>query len=699
MRIFIASVLIGLMCLSLNAQVIQNITLRSQGGSFNSEEHALDWLGERHTYFAFSEENEVFQIALQLKSLYPNVEVNLVPSIDFDLQDTLLVVGNQVRFKIKFTNLNEAELLRLSFQVLAGDLELLEEYPLLPVSETFATIYPNDSELFIGEEKSYELVSNQLDNLRLDYRWQETPSYNYRYSRNGDQAFLHLIPTQLGQLEFNLRVPLRMPRFDLNDSLTFMAEALQTEFTVREGRLVFLQLDKQEITRQDDKREPILVQIDNHRTLQTGKTYRIENQEEKGGPLIAELYTKTRLNNDKILAEMRVYAFHRKSDGYLFIKDGDLPKFVTNVDITPKPKINTVEIQRAGKAWQQTTTIFPGERIKVRLQGEGLHKSKISFQGVNDLSFDSLVRSEELSIFDLEIPIAVSNRAVEIYNYNEPTGKTLNVSEYQKPRPLDFVILDLAGDEKIVQDIDKPIYFERNLTDLVIGFDYSKIDQDNDDLFGKQYLTIDVKLSSKEGNLIEIYRFDEVVVCPGESSPRSSYYDRSDCQTTAINLNSYLARKTHSLDEWSKIQLEISHVKSKYQGKTANNRVQVYLKRNYNFDVDLSFPAGLLILEANSDEFINFGGPSFAMMAQFSFYQEGKIAKYRPFKFGAGFIAIDAFNLANNDNQDIGLVFMGSLHPSKSGKKLTFPLFAGFGYFLQKQTPFFLLGPGIRVRL
>jgi hypothetical protein len=209
---------------------------------------------------------------------------------------------------------------------------------------------------------------------------------------------------------------------------------------------------------------------------------------------------------------------------------------------------------------------------------------------------------------------------------------------------------------------------------------------------------------------LKIYQFDDLKVCPGESSPRSKYYDTNNCKGDDINLNNFLTNKTHSLDEWSKIEIEIGHDRDVYGGDAFKRRIQVYLKRTYSFDVDLSFPAGLLILDANQsgdeERFLNFGGPSFAMMAQFSFYQEGKIAKYKPYKLGAGFIAIDAFNFSQNigdgntSSQNIGLVFMGSLHPTDPSKRFTFPLYAGFGYYiLNDPRPFFLLGPGIRVRL
>lgn len=679
------------------AQLIQDLSLKLEDGkTYSWKNDRTNFQGEPHLIFNYQKESPTGQVTINLSTQALDYDIQLLPSRDFEVIDTLVRYSNFARFKIRFNELSASEFLRFSFRISDEEFVRLEEIPLLPSNNTYATIYPGTEELFIGEEKIFEIVTNHPENLMLDYRWNQGEPFSYRYSMAGNQVFLHLIPTQLGRQYLDLHVPIRKPRIDVNGEVVFETEALQNTFMVKEGRLVFLSLDKQEITPNDDKKEPIVVQIDNDRNLRLGKTYRIENQEQPGGPLIAELFTKTRLNNDKVLADLRVYAFHRKSDGYLFIKDGDEPRFVTNADITPKTKITSIEIQRDGKPWQTSSQVYPGEHVTVRLKGEGLHKARISFQGVSDLSYDSLVRNENLSLFDIQIPRTVATQSIEIYNYDQPTGQSLTVSEYQRFRPFDFVTLDLAGEEFQLDQIDKPIYFNKNLTDLVIEFDKSKIDASGE-LFGKQYLTIDVKVSNKAGNLIEIYRFDQLAICPGESSPRHSFYDNTDCNAADINLNNFLTKKTHSLEEWSRIEIEIGHVKDKHGGRGEKKRVQIYLKREYNFDVDLSFPAGLLILEAGSDQFKNFAGPSFAMIAQFSFYQEGKIAQYKPYKFGAGFIALDAFNL--NGNGDIGIVAIGSLHPTTSGKKLTFPLYTGFGYSLTKGVPFFLVGPGIRVRL
>ncbi len=90
------------------------------------------------------------------------------------------------------------------------------------------------------------------------------------------------------------------------------------------------------------------------------------------------------------------------------------------------------------------------------------------------------------------------------------------------------------------------------------------------------------------------------------------------------------------------------------------------------------------------------------MMAQFSFYKNKKVAKAKPYKFGAGFLAFNAFNFSeNNTSRDIGVVVLASLYPlpSKDRSRLSFPLYAGGGYFLSESKWFLLFGPGIRVSL
>ena len=127
--------------------------------------------------------------------------------------------------------------------------------------------------------------------------------------------------------------------------------------------------------------------------------------------------------------------------------------------------------------------------------------------------------------------------------------------------------------------------------------------------------------------------------------------------------------------------------------------MEIILQRFWKFDIDVSFPAGLITFGGENSG--NLTVISMAMIARFSFYEQNKINRFKPYKVGFGFIALDAFNFAsdNDESRDIAMVVLGSLYPTRKDTKLTFPLYFGAGYGLKHERFFFLFGPGIRVRL
>lgn len=88
-----------------------------------------------------------------------------------------------------------------------------------------------------------------------------------------------------------------------------------------------------------------------------------------------------------------------------------------------------------------------------------------------------------------------------------------------------------------------------------------------------------------------------------------------------------------------------------------------------------------------------------ALIEQISFYHPEKIGRVRPYKFGAGFIALNAFNFNENAKQDLGIVALAMLFPTTRDSKLSFPLYIGGGYLIKEKTWMFLIGPGIRISL
>ena len=338
--------------------------------------------------------------------------------------------------------------------------------------------------------------------------------------------------------------------------------------------------------------------------------------------------------------------------------------------------------------------------MDVKIEGDALHKAKFHFEDLIDVTRDTVIHNEQSAQFKLKIPADISKKRINIYNYNKPTGKYLQVNEYQRAKDFDYVYINYGDMSRRVSGIRGPILYEGTVRDVTLDFNTNMIDKDQ--FYGKQYIDIDVKLTDKKNNLIEMRTIKNVVVCPSSHSPRYSYYSTKDCRNDNVSLNKYLRKKTYSLEPWSRIELKVSNSDAKYANEKHEKELEIVLKKRYSFDIEVSFPAGLIIISRNQSEVDlgNLSGISMAMVAQFSFYHPDKIAMYRPYKVGAGFLALNAFNYnTDKEQRDVGLVLLGSVYPTRRDVKLSFPLYVGFGYFLNKDDLFFLVGPGIRVRL
>ncbi|PKR81851.1 hypothetical protein CW751_00495 [Brumimicrobium salinarum] len=594
--------------------------------------------------------------------------------------------------KVKFKDLAQVEFLNLQLQKDEGVLGI----PLFPYSNTYATIYPGDGDLYIGDEKSFELVTNNSDNIAINPLWKKKNGYEYRIHRSEDKIWLSILPTVTGSIVIDFSVDLFRPNM-VNGRPKYNTEQQTFNFNAKGSRLKFLTFDEREVIWEAKNPMGVELQIDNHRMLAINKTYRLEATDESGGPLIAELYTVRRLSNDKVLCLFRPYNYHKISSGYLYIKEGDIPKFITNINIVPEPKINQVSILRQGGSWVKSKQIYPGETVEIRLEGEGLSRTNFKFEDLIDVSTDSIIKNESVAHYLLKVPIDIRKKSVNIYSGNKKTGVMLDIIEYQRPKKHDFIEIDYGGKPVIAAEATQPILHESTIGDVIIQFNDQKID-DAFELYGKQFLEIEVRITDSENKLVEKQVIDDIVICPGENSPRSfSYTSATGCMNEIISVNDFLSNKTHSLENWAKVELIIRHRKNIYGGQGYTSRVEIIKSKYIAFDVDLSIPAGLIIKKVGEPGFPGLSGISLSMLAQFSFYQRGEIQKLRPFKVGAGFLAKNAFNFNPDAERDLGIVLLGSVYPTKKGRRFSFPLYAGMGYFLNESKFFFLIGPGVSI--
>lgn len=646
----------------------------------------------------YRQEQEQAQVLLEARQ--PLRKVQWLPSEGLYLLDSLVPQGRRLRFRLRFTGLSQWEeaALRLRLITRAGDTAQVH-LPLQPYTETRLAGPRRWGSWYVGEEKTVNLLCNRPANVLPPAFWQKQGALEYRLSRLEGKLKLQVVPTSAGTHTLRLALPLRQPRL-VKGAWHYRTDTLKHTFSVEASRLAFLDIKRPEVTLRRDQERPVEIQIEGHRRLQMNRTYRLEAQEKPGGPLVAELYTKAQLSNNRVLASFRPYALHKASEGYLYLKTGDKARFVTNLSIRPETEVATVGLQRQGEGWQQGQTVFPGETVHVRLKGKAMNRGQFSVYGAPLLEDDTLPNTPREAYMTIRVPMDVQQRRLAIYHNGQPTGKYLQVAEHHRPRPFNFIQLRLGLRRYTLAQQQRPIYYDETLSDLVIDFRPDRIDRP-DDMYGRQELTIEAYVRDREGSLIELYRWDKVNVCPGRTSPRHHFYPDKKCRTEDLNLNDFLSRKTYNLPPWSSIELVVKHRDEVYPGEEPyQKRLKVVLQRRLHFDIDVSFPAGLLILKEGQNDFSNFTGISFAMLSQFSFYHPKRPGEFRPFKLGAGFIALDAFNFSENTpNRDVGLVLLGSVYPTSSRNKLSFPIYLGYGYLLKQKKGFFLVGPGIRVRL
>jgi hypothetical protein len=559
-------------------------------------------------------------------------------------------------------------------------------------------MYPGEGDVFIGEEKSFEIVSNNIQNLVVDERWRPGDGFEYRYERRATRLFFSLLPTRAGKLILPVEFQLAKPNF-IKGKPSFILEKQVFEVTARGSRLSFLRFDEREVIWERDDKDGLEVQIDNHKLLQINKTYRIEDRDNPGGPLIGELFTMRRLTNDKVLSVLRPYSYHNQSDGYLYLKEGDEPRFITNITIVPEPKINRISILRKGGDWLESTSLYPGEIVEIRLEGESLNRTRFYFEDLIDVTTDTVLRNDNVMHYKLQVPISIKKKSVSIFNKHTNTGKTLDIIEHQRPRDFDFVVIEYGGAPVRANEVTQPILKRGTIGNINLRFDGYLID-DVSELFGKQYLEVEIRVIDNRNIMIEKQIIDNIEVCPGDGSPRYFAYSSSNgCMNPPLSINDVLSNKTHSLDNWAKIELIVKHRKDFYGGKGYVERIEIIKEKLVTFDVDLSIPAGLLIKKVGVDGFPGLSGISLSMLAQFSFYQKGEIQRLRPYKIGGGFLAMNAFNFNPDAERDLGIVILGSVYPTRKERRFSFPLYAGFGYFLNEDRFFYLIGPGLRINL
>ena len=698
--------------LDIKNSLFRDVLLRLDTLEYSLGKNAVLYNERDHIYFQYNQEDPVMEVHLFFNHGFSIEEFSLLPSGDFEvLEPVLAITEEHTRFKVRFKELTRSDFLKFIFQYMeiGSDKLKFESVDLFPLFETTVKKANSQEDLYIGEESIIQIESNNIHNIEEQRTWVITDDYEYKITRGSNRLNLHLIPTINGKLGIAIPLGTRKPRIASTGEFDYDYLSYEVSLSVKSSRLAFLGLNESEIVYSpQNQKEGIEIEIQDHRYLKVNHLYRLEEKESPGNPLIAELRTERRLSNNKVLSHLRPYALHNKAKGNLYVKDHETPRFLTNINILPIPKIKKVEVLRPGKDWTANPGVNPGEEIEVRISGESLHNARISI-GNLFISPDSITKSFDHVVIKTKIPLFITEKKLPISINDRTTQWAIRVKEYSEARPFDYINLDYGEGIKVFSKMKRNEPYQGILDDVLVSFDQNLIDSKG--FHGIQLLDIDVTLRDNRNSLVDQTSIKNIKVCPGINSPRYRFYDRKSCQLLPISINDHLRRKTYDLTDWDYVELQIRTQRGGYDNEIIK-KTNLILQRNWTFDLDVSFPGGLLIKRFGKSDIDPLGGISMAMIGQFTFYEPSVKAKEKPYKAGAGFLAFNAFNFsADAENRDVAFVALGSIKPiaRKSKGKLSFPLFFGGGYFLSEKRDsdtddvlprwFILLGPGIRVRL
>jgi len=682
---------------------LEDLIINTDTMRFSLKTTSVDYKRSEYIYFVLGNLNEVVNIKVVPKSSSSVSNIKIVPTTGIIIVDSLLQVGDGTYVgSIRFENILENPYSRLVLSASLNEGMINRSVRLYPfIFPTFPDLDPS-VEIYSGQEIKLPLPVSNAYLVDFNIGWQRQGIIEYKLIKDENGPTLIIRAKSTGKQLLQVNVKSSKPFLDKEGLLSFDIFSFHLNIRAVFSKVNYLNFDNESIYFEPQGAKLISVQFDNNRNIKLNRTYRIEDQDEAGGRLIGELFTRAIIENkNMVVASLRTYALHRIEEGYLYMKLGDETEFFTNFNILKKPEISKLSILRVAQDWNPSTIVYPGETIDMKFEGVGLNNSTIKFSDGKFVAKADTSRTSDNTFYcSLKIPVDVKERSIPITLNGHNTAFELLVKEHERPRPLDFVTINYGDGNKVIngEAFIKPAMFNGEIGDLSIRFNENAID-DSSRFYGIQYLEVEIRYWDKNKKLIESRIIEDVKIVPGEESLRHEGYSRANASNTSIKLNDIMVNKTHELHPWSRIEITIKHDKSKYAGVGYSQHIQVYRSAKTTVGIEVSFPAGLLAKNFGESGIGSLTGLSVASMAQFSFYKKDEINKLNPLSVGLGFIFLNAFSSLTNGNEngsDIGVVSLIRFQPLKAESKVNFPLYAGFGYLFKSEALFLLIGPGIQ---
>lgn len=682
--------------------VFTRLEMRIDTANFSLENDLLTINGRDYLRFEYQQESIVAELLMFPYSPYSVRSLKLLPSPDYQPYDSLIKVGRTYfRCRVSLENLSEASSLQIPVQMIRYNGDTANTViSLFHTATTEVTVPPGGQTLYIGEEAIIPLETPLPKDIRPQPNWVRLPEVAYRITFQDQRPQLHLLPLKYGNYELTLPIDTKRPSLDENGRLTYQSIIQPFEIVVKRGKVQFLSLDKDQVFLPKGERyAEIDVRFPRQFTLSLGKPYRLERAERGVSPLVAEMLVREMKADEQMLATLRVYDYHRRSDGPLYLKAQDEVLFLTNLDVLPPPKALKVEVRRRGKDWSEDLSLKPGDEFDLRVTGQSLGQAVFTLKDLPGVG-DPVIKEQGmvLSWNELQIPLNISQRELALTRNGERTGYALTIKEYQVPRNLDFVIVKVSNDSSVLTKLQPTLILPQGEKDLQISFRRDSIDQ-GDDLHGLQYLDVIYEVWDKENRMLAKRRTRQVVICPGKSSPRHAAYDRSECFDGTLSLNDLMDTPLYELPGWAQVRVTIAHQADKYQQEVRRIPFTVVLKKTIELGLEFSTPVGVIMNRFGSGQNETLNTLNFAAMLQIGLYQDGAINQLQPIQLGVGLMAVDVFPFNGESERDLMLGSFLTFYPIDSKQRWNVPLYLGGGYLLGRGSGFFFLGPGLSVRL
>ena len=684
---------------TLKAQTYSNVFFRVDTTTYSIKQNAMDYHEQKVIPLRINGVQEIIEVSFYPDALSQVQSVQFYDNNAIDPIDTLVHLSNGTYSgKFKFHNLQGGSLNTLLLKVKTANAVINESFTLLPYQTTTITGFNENLELISGEDKTIELNVSNPGNIQFPTLQESNSDFDYSLLVNENNINIALHPKHPGFHTLQLFPQTKTLYLNDKNELTTKLPPVNLSFNVKPSRLYYVNLDKPEFYIDNHVEDYEEVQMGPKCEFEVGKVYRIENRLEPGGKLIAEFIPKAVIADTKMLCVLYPYSLHNPSEGYLYIKQGSEVRYITNFSVSPKPTIEHLALLHDGEDWTTTDVVYPGETLQVRVEGKGLTHAKINFSNCTNIKQDTARIFDDVLFYSIKVPTNINKKVIYLEINHKRTKVELVVKENLKPRNLDFVALSTEGQNLPLTStiLNKPLVDQNVFKSVVLQFNPALIDQ-GEELYGKQYLELEVKVYNNKNDLTEIQHVENIVICPDQASVRSPYYDRKDAFRSSINLNDYLTRKTYELEGWSRLEIVIKHAAGHYS-ETGYSRKIVLIKRKItDYNLEVSFPAGLLTKRYGANDVSELNGLSMAFLGQMSFYEKNNIKVLHPLKLGAGFMVLNLLSSATSAAPvDVGAVVIASLLPMKQDSKFNFPIYFGTGYLFRSGSWFSLVGPGVQ---